>query len=88
MDEETRWTDGDLEASLKRAFAGKNPDTYAIIYDGHTARNPFLHAVFNFGIEKGWLSEPVDESESQWTQYAYFLSEKGKERKRIVWDKS
>lgn len=86
MGEERKWTDSDLEDSLRRAFAGQNPDTYAIIYDGHTARNPFLCAVFNFGIERGWLSEPVDTSDSQWTEYSYFLSEKGKERKRTLWD--
>ena len=79
MGEERKWTDGDLESSLRRAFTGVNLDTYAIIYDGHTARNPFLRAVFNFGIEKGWLSKPIEGGDSQWTEYHYFLSEKGKE---------
>lgn len=77
------YTNEDLEASLKRAFADGRADY--IIMDGQTMRNQFLVDSVNYGIEKGWLKpgKDIDEDEvlgqglGQYFAYTYRLTEKG-----------
>lgn len=77
------YTNEDLEASLKRAFADRRADF--IIMDGQTMRNQFLVDSVNYGIGQGWLKpgEDIDEDKAlgqglgQYFAYTYRLTEKG-----------
>lgn len=79
------YTDKDLEASLKRAFADRGANF--IIVDGHTMRNQFLVDGVNYGLEQGWLKpgKDIDEDEilghglGQYLAYTYVLTDKGRE---------
>ena len=77
---ETKFSESELEASFKWAFADKKKDY--ILFDGHSARSRFLVAALDLGLKKGFLYE--DEatgrlhSDSQWTSQAYRLTPEGK----------
>jgi hypothetical protein len=74
---EKDYTEKDLELSLKRAFVDKKYET--ILYDGWIARNPFMHDVFIYGTNQGWLEVASEINEEQYTAINYRLSEKGKD---------
>ena len=63
----------DQEDSLRRAFVVSG--TKYITMDGHT--NTWLRNTIVYGQKQGWLTDGVNVGDSQWTVYAYRLTDAG-----------
>lgn len=68
-----RYTESELEDSLKKAFVDHKSD-YIVIYDRH---NKFLCESAALGVECGWLSEQFIQHDEQSSELRFRLTDVG-----------
>lgn len=86
---DTKFTEAEMEASLKRAFVDGKADF--IEMDGHAYRNRFLTATLDYALKQNLVYRDKDLNEDdalgkgmgQWSAETYRLTEKGKKHFRI-----